>query len=186
LGGPENLTVVHADALALDLSQWGQAVVAGNLPYYITSPLLRRALALGPLLRRAVFLVQSEVAARLTARPGSRDYGFLTVQTLVAAVPELLFRVPAAAFSPPPKVDSAVVRLTPHDMPTCQDAASRMAFLEFAARCFAHKRKTVRNNLAGFYYKDLLAARPELSMRAEQLSLEQLQALHAFLTCTVE
>jgi len=111
------LTVVETDVLKADLTQWGQATVAGNLPYYITSPILEKTLALGSLLNRAVFLVQKEVAERLTARPGSRDYGYLTVQTQLASVPELLFSVPASAFRPPPKVDSAVVRLTPQSDP---------------------------------------------------------------------
>ena len=95
-----NLTVLHADVLATDLAQWGPAVVAGNLPYYITSPILRKTLALGPSLRRAVFMVQSEVADRLAAQPGTRDYGFLTVQVLLSATPERLFSVPLSPRPP--------------------------------------------------------------------------------------
>lgn len=165
--------VVHRDVLETDLSAWGEAVVAGNLPYYITSPIVERVLALGPHLRRAVFLVQREVAERLAAPPGTRDYGYLTVQTQLFTQPKYLFRVPPGAFSPPPKVDSAVVLLTPHTPPV----PDTRAFLEFASRAFRQKRKTLRNNLAP-YYGERLSAWPEASKRAEQLSVQELIALY--------
>ena len=169
--GEERLEVVEADVLATPLVQWGPAVVAGNLPYYITSPILGRIFEMGALLRRAVVLVQEEVALRLTAQPGTRAYGFLTIQTNLFTRPELLFGVSPSAFRPAPKVRSAAVRLTPRA--AGPDAAP---FLEFAARCFRHKRKTLRNNLAP-YYGASIERQPEASLRAEQLSLEQFQAL---------
>ena len=171
--GEGRLEVVCADVLATPLMQWGPAVVAGNLPYYITSPVLERICRMGPLLKRAVLLVQEEVARRLAASPGSRAYGLLTVRTLLFAHPELLFTVPAAAFRPPPKVRSAAVRLTPRQ--TGEDPGP---LLEFAARCFRQKRKTLRNNLAP-YYGARIERQPEARLRAEQLSLEQLLALWA-------
>jgi 16S rRNA (adenine1518-N6/adenine1519-N6)-dimethyltransferase len=167
--------VVEADVLQIDLGQWGPAVVAGNLPYYITSPILERIFGLGPLLRRAVLLVQLEVAHRLTAAPGSRDFGFLTVQTKLFTEPELLFRVPAGAFSPPPKVESAAVRLTPR--PRGSWGVEEAGLLEFASRAFQHKRKTLRNNLAPFYGPEV-GEWPEAGLRAEQLGLEGLIELY--------
>ena len=130
------------------LASPGRAVIAGNLPYYITSPILDRVFALADRWERAVFLVQAEVAARLAAEPGSRDYGYLSVLTQVYARPRILFEVPRAAFRPPPKVDSAVVLLEPRDAQADWGVADRDAFLRFASDCFRHKRKTLRNNLA--------------------------------------
>ncbi|HEY9139801.1 MAG TPA: 16S rRNA (adenine(1518)-N(6)/adenine(1519)-N(6))-dimethyltransferase RsmA [Bryobacteraceae bacterium] len=162
------LEVVEADVLSTDLAQWGPAPIAGNLPYYITSPILERALRLRP--PRAVFLLQKEVAHRLLAQPGSRDYGYLTVATALFAAPRLLCEVRPSAFRPPPKVDSAAVEFAPRP-PAVPDAE---AFLEFVARCFRHKRKTIRNNLAVVYGKDVIESWPEAALRAEQLSLPQL------------
>jgi 16S rRNA (adenine1518-N6/adenine1519-N6)-dimethyltransferase len=164
-----SVEVVEADVLSTDLGRWGPAAVAGNLPYYITSPILERIFAMGPLLKRAVVLVQLEVAERLVAQPGTRDYGFLTVETQCFTHPEMLFRVPPGAFSPPPKVESAAVRLTPRPAPI-EDARG---FLEFAGRCFRQKRKTLRNNLLPFYGRQV-EAWPEARLRAEQVGMDQL------------
>lgn len=171
-------TVIDADVLKADLAQWGPAVVAGNLPYYITSPILERVFALGSLWLSAVFLVQKEVAERLTALAGSRDYGYLTVQALVHSSPELLFTVPPVAFHPPPKVESAVVRLLPRD----SGLADPAGFLKFAAQCFHHKRKTLRNNLIGVYGKARVESLEVASLRAEQLPLDKMIALYRKLT----
>jgi 16S rRNA (adenine1518-N6/adenine1519-N6)-dimethyltransferase len=170
------LQVVEADILKTDLTQWGPVAVAGNLPYYITSPIVHRVLSLGPLLQRAVFLVQKEVAERIIAVPGSRDYGYLSVQTQLLSIPELLLTVPAAAFRPPPKVDSAVVRLMPRAELLIPDST---AFLKFAGLCFRQKRKTLRNNLIQAYAKERVDILPEAGKRAEQLSVEDLMSLYA-------
>lgn len=168
------VTVVEADVLSTNLAQWGPAVVCGNLPYYITSPIIEQTLALGALLERAVFLVQREVAARLAAAPGNREYGYLSVCVQAECRVERLFIVKPAAFRPPPKVDSAVVRLTPLAGPVCAD---RAAFRRFASLCFRQKRKTLRNNLAGQVARDVLDRLPEAGLRAEQLSVAELAGL---------
>ena len=172
--GNGKLTVVEADVLHTDLSQWGSASITGNLPYYITSPVLEKVLRLGDLLELGVFMMQKEVAERLAAKPGSRSYGYLTVQTNLFAQPEILFNVPPAAFQPPPKVDSTVVRLMPRPLTGITDTDE---FLQFVGSCFRHKRKTLRNNLAEVYGKQALEAIPDASSRAEQLSLEQFNDL---------
>lgn len=176
--GTENLTLVHGDVLKTDLSQWGPAIVAGNLPYYITSPILARTLSLGPRLRHAVFLLQREVAERLTARPGTRQYGFLTAHAQLLSEVETLFHVPPSAFRPPPKVDSTVVRLRPIPEQDRVFTGDPLPFLEFVSACFRMKRKTLRNNLAGRYGKAPLDALPEASRRAEQLSPADLVRLY--------
>ncbi len=170
------LEVVHADVMQTDLRQWGPAVVAGNLPYYITSPIVERVLESG--FERAVFLVQKEVAQRIAAAPGSPDYGYLSVRTACRATAKVLFGVKPGAFRPPPQVDSAVVLLEPRPGPF----ADCGPFLEFVGRCFRQKRKTLRNNLAAFYGKGAIEEQPEAGMRAEQLTLEQFAALYRRLT----
>ena len=173
------LHLIEADVLKTDLAQWGAVTVAGNLPYYITSPILERVLSLGALLRRGVFLVQKEVGQRLTALAGSRDYGYLTVQTQLLSKPEMLFIVPAAAFRPPPKVDSAVVRLIPHAEGLAPNSTE---FLKFAGICFRHKRKTLRNNLLEAYPKEQVDNLPQVKKRAEQLSVAELLEIYRMLS----
>ncbi|MCU0229209.1 MAG: 16S rRNA (adenine(1518)-N(6)/adenine(1519)-N(6))-dimethyltransferase RsmA [Bryobacterales bacterium] len=163
---------VHCiDVLKADLTRWGPVTVAGNLPYYITSPILRRLYSMGTFLRTAVLLMQLEVAERLVAKPGTRDYGFLSVLTQAHALPELLFRVPPGAFHVPPKVQSAVVRITPRNQ------AVDEAFIAFLGWCFSQKRKTLRNNLRAYFPPHLVDALPQAGLRAEQLELEELHSV---------
>ena len=168
------LQVHRADILEIDLSQWGAAAIAGNLPYYITSPIVRKFLALDERFPVAVFLVQREVANRLLAVPGTRDYGYMTVATQLICDVELVCHVPASAFSPPPKVESAAVRLIRKRVAL----TNLRELLTFAGRCFAQKRKTLRNNLRPFYGA-AIDKLPEAGLRAEQLSVEQFQELLA-------
>lgn len=166
----ERLMIVENDVLKTDLGQWGTAAIAGNLPYYITSPIVSH-LFTTPGWQRAVLLVQKEVAQRMTASPGSRDYGYLTVEVALYSHAELLFPVSRAAFAPPPKVESAVVRMTPRE-PVIDPGV----FLAFASLAFAQKRKTLRNNLRGAY--PAIENMPEAGLRAEQVGFEHLVSLY--------
>lgn len=168
--------LIEADVLQTDLSRWGRAVVVGNIPYYIASPIVEQALGLGRLLERAVFLVQKEVAGRLAAAPGSRDYGYLSVAVQLRCHVQTLFGVKRGAFRPPPNVESAIVLLEPRSEALCADVPG---FLQFASACFRHKRKTLRNNLAGVYEKERITALEEASLRAEQLAVSELVRLFA-------
>jgi 16S rRNA (adenine1518-N6/adenine1519-N6)-dimethyltransferase len=176
--GETRLRILEADALQVDWSQWGAGVLTGNLPYYIATPIIARYLRTPGPLTQAVFLIQKEVAERITARPGGREYGYLSVECQFFAQTEYLFSVPSAAFQPPPKVDSAVIRLTPRSQLPVDDTAG---FLAFVSTCFRQKRKTLRNNLVGNYPPESYEARPEISRRAEQLSLEEFLDLFCFL-----
>ena len=168
------LQVVEGDILDTDLTQWGPAAIAGNLPYYITSPILEKAVRL-PFLC-AVFLLCKEVAERLAAAPGCRDYGFLTVQTALFATVRRLFEVKPSAFHPPPQVDSSVVLLEPRHSDL--GIADTAAFVRFVGLCFRHKRKTIRNCLVDTYSKELIDSWPEASLRAEQIPLEGFAAMY--------
>jgi 16S rRNA (adenine1518-N6/adenine1519-N6)-dimethyltransferase len=164
----EKLHVHTSDVLSTDIAQWGPAVVVGNLPYYITSPIIEKFLALDQRFPVAVFLMQSEVAERILAMPRTRAYGYLTVATQLVCEVELVCRVPSSAFVPPPKVDSAAVRFrrkpeAPGDLDS---------LLSFVSRAFAHKRKTLRNNLRAFY-GERMDSLPEAALRAEQLTIKE-------------
>jgi len=168
-GSDPRFRLIEGDVLEVDFAPLAPAVVCGNIPYYITGPILKKTLALGANLVRAVFLVQREVALRLAARPGNREYGYLSAAAQALCAVEIVMTVKAGAFRPPPKVDSAVVRLTPLDSPLVPDYP---AFLAFAEQCFRHKRKTLRNNLGS---GDI----PFASRRAEELTIEQLEQVRA-------
>ena len=168
-GRHPNLTVIHQDVLEADLAAHGPVTIAGNLPYYITSPILERIFRFRAAISEAVILIQREVADRLVAGPGSRDYGYLSVLTQIHSEPKYVMTVKPGAFQPPPKVDSAVVHLRVR-----QDVAGAEPFLGFVSMCFRQKRKTLRNNLSSQYAID---GQPEAGLRAEQLSVAQLQDL---------
>jgi 16S rRNA (adenine1518-N6/adenine1519-N6)-dimethyltransferase len=129
-------------------------------------------------------VVQREVADRLCALPGSRHYGYLTVLTQLGTNPRIEFGIPPGAFSPPPKVDSALVTFQIKPERMCLPAEERKALLEFVKLCFAHKRKNLLNNLAPVFARprveaELAALRLPLTIRAEQLALEQFEKLLA-------
>jgi 16S rRNA (adenine1518-N6/adenine1519-N6)-dimethyltransferase len=160
LGRPAGLEVVAADALTVDLDQltggerWS---VAGNLPYSVGTPIIRRLIERHEVVAAVVVMVQLEVARRLVAGPGDPDRGFLSVVTEMYGGAELLFSVPASCFSPPPRVTSAVVRVEPKAALAPPEVVSRA--LALAADGFSHRRKKLLNALPGTATRDDLAAR---------------------------
>ena len=164
-------------SLEIDLGQWGPAVIAGNLPYYAATAHFGAGNQPRPAMRRGVFLIQKEVAQRITASPGCRDYGYLSVSMQLSADIELLFEVKPAAFQPPPKVDSAVLRLQPHDRAAELGIGDPPAFLRFVSLCFRQKRKTLRNNLAS-HYGAAVDDWPEVNLRAEQIPVPTFAAMY--------
>jgi len=180
---PESSTVVlQQDILATNISALldsssGKLAVIGNLPYYITSQILLHLFANCSLIDRAVLMVQREVADRIAAQPGSRDYGLLTATTQLYARVDNLFTLPPTAFSPPPDVYSTVIRLT-FQPQFEQLGVEPAAFIAFLRKSFAQKRKTLTNNLrfAGEYPAAIAAALTESDIspgiRAEALPLE--------------
>jgi 16S rRNA (adenine1518-N6/adenine1519-N6)-dimethyltransferase len=154
--------------------------VVGNLPYYITSDIVLRILALHGNIERAVIMVQREVADRVAAEPGSRDYGLLSVTVQLFARVGKLFTLPPGAFSPPPKVHSTVLRLTM--APRLEELrVEEEPFIAFLKLAFAQKRKTLANNLRGQYTDGgiraaLKAAGLRSDVRAEATPLEKMAA----------
>lgn len=146
---PERLTIHRGDALRFDftaLADQGPLRVVGNLPYNISTPLIFHLLAQAEALRDMTFMLQKEVVDRLTAAPGSKDYGRLSVMVQYHCQTDYLFFVPPGAFSPPPRVDSAVVRLTPYATPPC--IADDPAWLsKLVTQAFSQRRKTIQNSL---------------------------------------
>jgi 16S rRNA (adenine1518-N6/adenine1519-N6)-dimethyltransferase len=155
--------------------------VLGNLPYYITSDILLQLFAARRCFDVLLVMVQKEVADRLAAQPGSRDYGLLTATAQLYAKVEKLFEVPPGAFSPPPKVHSAVVRLTlAPQIERLQ--VTEAGFVDFLKLSFGQKRKTLWNNLRTKYPEPALRAaldeaRVKPAMRAEALPLEKSAAI---------
>jgi 16S rRNA (adenine1518-N6/adenine1519-N6)-dimethyltransferase len=184
----ERVTVVEQDVLQFDFAEASAAAgqrlaVLGNLPYYITSPILLKMAAAHTALDRAVLMVQREVADRIVAAPGSRDYGLLSVTVQMYGPPVSLFTLPPGAFSPPPDVHSTVFRwrFAPR---FAELGVEEGAFFRFVRRAFAQKRKTLVNNLRAAKYDvpatqaAFAAAQVSPQARAEELSIPVLAALH--------
>jgi len=192
-----NVEVIEADALTVQFDsllrprpgtltgianpKFDQARVIGNIPYYITSELLLRLFENHVWFDCMVLMTQLEVADRIAASPGTRDYGLLSATAQLYAKVEKLFTLPPGAFQPPPKVHSAVLRLTvePRWEQLKVDPAG---FVEFLKLSFGQKRKTLANNLKGKYgqqeiEKAVAAAKVRADVRAEALSLEKAAAV---------
>ena len=180
-----NVTVVHSDVLALNLPELAGGErfrVYGNLPYYITSPIIHQLFEHPDPLDAAFIVIQLEVAERLVANPGHREYGYLSTFAQFYSQPQILLRVPPGAFRPRPKVSSALVALRlPGERPKL-GIADEPAFMNFLKGCFAQKRKTLRNNLRLLMEpadaeRVIESAGLTPAIRAEQLTLTQFARL---------
>jgi len=199
----DNLSIVKADALSLNwnglidearskllvpLSNESDLIrvrVVANLPYYISTPIIERLLSVAERLFDMTLMLQKEVADRITSGPGGRDYGYLSVLVQYHSIATKLFEVPPAAFTPAPKVQSAVIKLRMRAQPPVKVANERR-FFKLVQMCFAQRRKTILNNLkaavaASAFTTDVEAALEAASVssqrRAETLSLEEFAAL---------
>jgi 16S rRNA (adenine1518-N6/adenine1519-N6)-dimethyltransferase len=180
-----NLTIVPGDVLETDLASIaaGRRIrLYGNLPYYITSPILHRFFSFAELIDEIHIVIQLEVALRLAARPGTRDYGYLSVLTQYFSVPSIALEIPAGAFRPPPEVGSALVSLKLPGDKAQSGISDDERFLDFVKKCFAQKRKTLVNNLRGIATPEAVKATlADLGLsaaaRAEELSVARLAAL---------
>lgn len=170
---PDRLFVHQGDALSFDFGALGADLrLVGNLPYNISSPLLFHIARFIASVRDCHFMLQREVVDRMAAAPGSKSYGRLSVMLQYRFRVEKLFNVPAGAFRPMPKVDSAFVRLVPHArLPVAALDEARLA--EVVAAAFSQRRKTVRNALAAYADADQLSGLGiDPRLRPEDLSLE--------------
>lgn len=154
-----NVEIVEADVLKTDLSALvpagEKACVIGNLPYYITSDILLHLFAHSDALDLAIVMMQREVADRVAATPGTRDFGLLSATAQMYAAVNALFTLPPSAFSPPPDVYSTVLRMRFAPRFAELGIEDRMAFDRFLKQCFQQKRKTLGNNLRASGYSPL-------------------------------
>lgn len=152
--------------------------MVGNLPYNISTPLIFRLLEQRDCIADMHFMLQKEVVDRMVCPPGSRDYGRLSVMVQYYCEARRLFTIGPGAFSPPPKVDSAFVRLIPRAREAMPAGVDDAAFAEIVRAAFAKRRKTLRNALHGLLdAEDFAAAGVDSGQRAEQLGLEEFAAL---------
>lgn len=188
---PENVRVVEGDALEASFDGLIEGAeppvkIIGNLPYAISGPFLARIWEERRLFSRASFLAQREVAERISAGPGSKEFAPLSIMLQIYYEVKILFRVAPGSFIPPPRVDSAVVSLIRRETPLLA-VADEAGFRAFIGGAFAQRRKTLLNNLAaaGHPQEQAAAALESLGLaktvRAEQVSIAAFGGLHAAL-----
>jgi 16S rRNA (adenine1518-N6/adenine1519-N6)-dimethyltransferase len=178
---PAHVEIVEKDALAADLRALVPpgARLVGNLPYYVSSPLLRRFLDLRGHVRDLHVMLQDEVARRVASPPGSKEYGILSVLYALYSDADIAARFPPGAFQPPPKVHSAVLRARFRDEPRA-DVPDLPDFERFVQKAFARRRRTLENNLEDSYprLKEYFRSlNVEGSRRAETLSVVEFAGL---------
>jgi 16S rRNA (adenine1518-N6/adenine1519-N6)-dimethyltransferase len=178
--------VVSGDVLELDLARLagGKFRVYGNLPYYITSPILHQLFSCADRICSIHVVMQLEVAERVVAAPGCREYGYLSAACQFYTRPDLALKIPPGAFRPPPKVKSALVQMDLPGERASLGVEDEAKFLKFIQLCFSHKRKTLRNNLLAIasdqrIHETLASCGLRADARAEQLSLAHFAALFA-------
>ncbi|MFC6519138.1 16S rRNA (adenine(1518)-N(6)/adenine(1519)-N(6))-dimethyltransferase RsmA [Undibacterium arcticum] len=173
---PAKLTVHAGDALQFDFTQipvppGHKLRVVGNLPYNISSPLLFHLADIAPLVHDQHFMLQKEVVERMVAAPGSKTYGRLSVMLQWRYQMEMLFIVPPTAFEPPPRVDSAIVRMIPLAQPLACDQGKLEAVV---LKAFSQRRKVIRNCLSTLFTEnELIDGGVDPTLRPEAISLEQ-------------
>lgn len=175
----ERLELIHADALRFPYHELGEFRVVANIPYHITTPIIFRLLREAAL-KSMTLTIQKEVALRITAQPGSADYGALTLAVLYRAEPKLAFTIPAGAFRPVPRVDSACIHLRIRERPGVQVKDEGFLF-DLIREAFTHRRKTMANaikRLCPAACADILAgAGIDPRRRPQTLSLEDFARL---------
>ncbi len=199
----DNFSIVAADALVLD---WGELItdakaklgfpgpadqdrrrvrIVANLPYYISTPIIERMLSVGRSVFDMTLMLQKEVADRITTGPGSKEYGYLSVMVQYYCIAKKLFEVPPSAFTPIPRVQSAVIKLTVRELPAVE-VSDEAKFFALVRAAFAQRRKTILNNLKAAsraieFTQPLESALEAASVapqrRAETLSLEEFATL---------
>lgn len=179
------LDIIQADVLKIDFSQYfpaEQLRLVGNLPYNISTPILFHCLNQAAHIEDMHFMLQKEVARRLVALPGTADYGRLSVMLQYYAEIHLLFNISAGAFTPPPKVESSLVHIKPYTSKPYQ-AQDENHFAQVVKQCFAHRRKTLRNNLKGILDDThIISVGIEPQTRGETLDVAQFVRLSDCLT----
>ena len=179
LAGFRNVELVHGDALKFTYEEIGPFKVVANIPYYITTPIIFRLLDAKKTLKTMTLTIQKEVAERIVAAPGKKDYGVLSIMVQYYARPEMRFIIPKEAFRPAPKVDSAVVHMTVLESPAVQVNDERM-FFRTVRTAFSQRRKTLSNSLKGLTEdpKNVLAAAGiDPQRRPETLNLREFAKL---------
>lgn len=179
-----NITYYHGDALTFDFSQlpYG-SIMVGNLPYYISSPFLRHALPLRDHLSSMTFMLQKEVAQRIVASPGGKEYGILSLAVQYYAKPTILEEAPPSSFYPEPNVDSALIQLLPYSTPPVV-VVDEGFFFKVLRGAFQQRRKMLKNTLAhnlglkkAFVEERMERLDLSPNLRGERLSLSQFAEL---------
>lgn len=174
------LNVIESDVLKVDFAQLAQSLgvrrlrIVGNLPYNISSPILFHLLDFAPCVEDQHFMLQKEVVDRMVAAPATADYGRLSVMLQWRYAMESILFVPPQAFDPPPRVDSAVVRMVPHDQPAALDAALLSQLVQVA---FSQRRKLLRHTLGKWLEQKGFAGTFDVQRRAEEVPVAEYVAL---------